>query len=142
MIDQFTGEHYFLSNFFDPAPVVYDDTEYPTTEHAYQAAKTLDPEERRQIQKAPTPGQAKKLGRRVKLRRDWESIKDAVMLDLCRQKFRDSRLRQLLLDTGDQELVEGNWWGDVYWGVCKGTGRNMLGKLLMQVRDEIRQEQR
>lgn len=140
MINTFKGPHFFLSNFFTPAPVVLDGERYATTEHAYQAAKTLDQEERAAIRHASTAGQAKKLGKRVTLRSDWASVKDEVMLDLCRQKFREPELRKLLLDTGEQELVEGNYWNDVYWGVCNGVGENKLGKTLMQIRDEIRKQ--
>lgn len=139
-IDSFTGNYWFLSNFYDPAPVRYEGEEYPTTEHAYQAAKTLDVRERQQIQETSDPGRTKKLGRRVTLRPDWEDIKLDIMLDLVRQKFRDPTLRRALLDTGTQELVEGNWWGDTFWGVCKGKGSNHLGKILMRVRNEIRNE--
>jgi ribA/ribD-fused uncharacterized protein len=147
MIDKFKGDHFFLSNFYAPAPVVLDGVEYPTTEHAYQAAKTVDPDDRRRIRDADTPGQAKRMGQRsperggiVVLREDWDQVKDGVMLDLCRQKFTDPKLRQLLADTGDQPLVEGNHWNDVYWGVCRGVGKNRLGEILMQIRDEIKQK--
>ena len=138
-IDKFEGEYRFLSNFW-LSPVKFDGVEYPSVEHAYQAAKTLNPQIRQNIQSQPTPNMAKKIGKNVELREDWESIKEVVMLDLLRQKFRDQDLVQLLLDTGDKELIEGNWWMDFYWGVCNGIGKNRLGILLMQVRDEIRQE--
>lgn len=140
MIDKFTGKHFFLSNFYDPAPVVFEGLSYRTTEHAYQAAKVLDVEERRRIQEAATPGIAKKLGRTVTLREDWDAVKDEVMLYLCRQKFQEPTLRRQLLATGFRKLVEGNHWGDVYWGVCKGVGKNRLGETLMRIRDEIRKD--
>lgn len=139
MIDKFAGSYRWLSNFWS-AEVEYDGVRYPTTEHAFQAAKTEDLGQRRHVRKAKTPGEAKKLGRQVTLRSGWESMKDAVMLDLNRQKFRDPDLREKLLATGDQELVEGNTWGDTYWGVVRGKGKNRLGKILMQIRSELRQE--
>lgn len=94
-IDDFSGPHGFLSN-FHPAPVVYEGQTYPTAEHAYQAAKTLDLERRSWIAEAPTPGEAKGRGRLVDLRRDWDRIKDDVMLDIVRAKFSDAALRQKL----------------------------------------------
>lgn len=138
-IDNFSGQFEFLSNFSD-SPVKYEGIEYPTVEHAYQAAKSLDMEDRVHISECPTPGAAKKAGRKVKLRADWESVKDGVMLELLRQKFTDPDLKYQLLETRNAPLIEGNWWGDTYWGVCKGVGKNMLGQLLMQVRQELRNE--
>ena len=82
----------------------------------------------------------KKMGRSVSLRPDWEDIKDDVMLEGLYRKFTNDELAEWLLDTGDEELVEGNWWGDRYWGVCNGIGQNKLGKLLMKVREELAEE--
>ena len=140
MIDAFQGAYRWLSN-FEPAQVVLDGDWYNTVEHAYQAAKTLDPNERRMVAMAGTPNEAKKAGRLVGIRNDWEDVKDSVMLDLLRQKFHIPHLRAMLLNTEEQHLIEGNWWGDTYWGVCRGNGRNRLGELLMKVRDELRREQ-
>lgn len=138
LILKFEGPFYFLSNFYDPALVDYLGAIYPTTEHAYQAAKSLDPMVRKRIREAKRPHDAKKKGRAIELRPDWEEVKDDVMLELLRQKFKTPELRQKLVETGDAYLEEGNWWGDVYWGVCKGKGLNKLGLLLMQVRREVR----
>jgi ribA/ribD-fused uncharacterized protein len=117
---------------------------YPTLEHTFQATKTLNLEERERIRLTSTPGEAKKMGRRVKLREDWESIKNLVMLDLLRLKFSDKLpyLKQKLIDTGDAHLIEGNTWHDNHFGVCTciecgSVGKNILGRLLMKVRDEI-----
>lgn len=137
IIDSFSGEHRFLSNFW-PCLVVFDDELYASVEHAYVAAKTLDLDLRRQIQECPTAGQVKRLGRKLSLRSDWEDVKLGVMEELVRQKFTDPVSRALLLKTGNAELVEGNHWGDVFWGVCKGVGVNHLGQILMRVRAEIR----
>ena len=102
--------------------------------------KTLDINKRRAIANASTPDLAKKMGRSVSLRPDWEDIKDDVMLEGLYRKFTNDELAEWLLDTGDEELVEGNWWGDRYWGVCNGIGQNKLGKLLMKVREELAEE--
>jgi ribA/ribD-fused uncharacterized protein len=135
-IDNFAGPWRFLSNFY-PAVVSLDGWDFPTVEHAYQAAKTLDTAEVAAIHEAPTPGAAKKLGRSVTLRPGWEGVKERVMLNLLRQKFSDSELGAALLATGDAQLVEGNTWGDVYWGVCRNFGANRLGEMLMFVRAEL-----
>lgn len=136
-IDSFRNGYAFLSNFY-PSPVTYQGDLYPTVEHAFQAAKTHNPQERDKVRLAPTPTGAKRAGRRVDLRPDWEQVKLQVMASLLTQKFCDPTLADLLALTGDQELVEGNTWGDRFWGVCKGTGHNHLGRLLMEVRAELR----
>ncbi len=137
-ITSFKGEFGFLSNFY-PHMIVLNGLQYATVEHAYQAMKTQDLNEREFVRCAQTPAKAKSLGRKVTIRPDWEEIKDAVMLYCLQRKFQtDSPLRVQLLSTGDRELIENNTWGDTYWGVCKGQGQNMLGQLLMQVRREVR----
>lgn len=137
VIEKFSGANRFLSNFW-PCEVELDAEVYRTVEHAYQAAKTLDLQARAYIRQQPTPGRAKKLGREVEQRPNWEDMKVAVMRMLLRQKFQDPVLRAKLLGTGDCGLMEGNNWGDRFWGVCRGKGENWLGVLLMQVREEIR----
>lgn len=134
-IDSFQGAYRFLSNFW-PAKVVLDGAEYSSVEHAYVAAKTTNKTARNDIADM-TPGQAKRYGRTLKLRPDWEKIKLTVMEDLVRQKFKHPNLARLLQATDDAELVEGNTWGDTFWGVCKGQGQNHLGKILMRVRSEL-----
>jgi ribA/ribD-fused uncharacterized protein len=139
MITEFQGEYRFLSNFW-PCEVEYDGMIYPSVEHAYQAAKTLDIVQQSTIQHASTPGLAKKMGRKVTMRRDWDKIKLGVMENLVRQKFKNAKLKKQLLSTGTRILVEGNNWGDRYWGVSpveNGYGLNHLGKILMKVRDEL-----
>lgn len=138
-ITSFRGEFAFLSN-FSPCKVIFDGKEYQTTEAAYQAAKTFDEKEREQIRLAKTPGETKKLGKKVKLRSDWEEVKLQVMEDLLRQKFNQPKFADKLLDTMDEELVEGNYWSDVFYGQCPlGVGLNHLGKLLMKIRSELQQ---
>lgn len=137
MIDRFDGEYAFLSN-YSASPFRVDYVLFPTMEHYFQANKADNQNDYLRIAYAPTPGEAKRLGRKIQLRPDWEKIKDNIMLTGLRKKFADPELRNLLLATGDEELVEGNYWGDTYWGVCNGVGQNKLGKLLMQVREEIK----
>ncbi|HEX2239263.1 MAG TPA: NADAR family protein [Gammaproteobacteria bacterium] len=139
-ISAFTGTFRFLSNFY-PATAEYAGTLYPTAEHAYQAAKSLDPDVRRHFAMGgiyTTPGQAKRAGRRIALRGDWEQVKVEIMRAVLRSKFTRSHvLRIKLLDTYPAELIEGNHWNDRYWGVCNGRGENMLGKLLMELRADL-----
>lgn len=137
MIDRFNGEYAFLSN-YSASPFRINYVLFPTMEHYFQANKADNQNDYLHIAYAPTPGEAKRLGRKIQLRPDWEEIKDNVMLTGLRKKFADPELRNLLLATGDEELIEGNYWGDTYWGVCNGVGQNKLGKLLMQVREEIK----
>lgn len=140
MINEFRGEYRWLSNFF-PAKVKYNGLDYPTTEHAYQAAKSDDPKVWKQFQELKTPREAQKLGQTIPLPPNWDKKKWSVMFRLNLQKYDNSpELRLKLLSTGDQELIEGNTWGDVYWGVCNGEGRNELGRILMIIRDILRME--
>jgi ribA/ribD-fused uncharacterized protein len=118
--------------------VVLDGDEYSSTEAAYVAAKTTNTVVRRQIREMRNTGSVKSFGRTLKLRDGWEELKVEIMLNLLRQKFsKGSELGLKLVATGQQELIEGNTWNDTFWGVCNGRGLNTLGKLLMQVRQEI-----
>jgi len=90
-------------------------------------------------------GKAKRLGRTVKLRPDWEYVKDEIMCKLLRRKFARPELGDLLLSTWGKQLIEGNYWHDNYWGVCHcdkclGKGKNKLGNLLMKIREELDRE--
>lgn len=138
VINEFKGQYRFLSNFY-MSGCYYESEPYPSSEHAYMAAKTEDLKLREQIAKCPTPAEAKKMGRSIKLRAGWEDMKYGVMVDILRSKFNHPVLKDWLLRTGDAELIEGNWWGDKVWGVCLKTnqGKNMLGQALMQVRSEL-----
>jgi ribA/ribD-fused uncharacterized protein len=139
MIDSFKGEYHFLSNFYI-SDVPYNGITFKSAEHAFQAAKTLDFEERQWVADASTPGKAKYRGRQVTLRRDWESVKLTEMFAIVQLKFMDTLLMRALLDTGSTYLIEGNYWHDQYWGDCscpehKGIkGSNYLGKILMYTR--------
>jgi ribA/ribD-fused uncharacterized protein len=131
-ITRFRGKFGFLSNFYS-CPVRVDGVTYPSSEHAYQALKTIDPIEREKIRCAKTPGSAKKLGRKVKMIDDFDRLR--VMRRVLWAKFRPgTSLSQMLIDTGDRFLIEGNNWNDVYFGVCRGKGQNILGILLMERR--------
>lgn len=136
-ISEFKGEFHFLSNFY-PAPIFWEGIQYPTSEHAYQAAKSLDARVRREVADLKTPGMAKKFGKTVALRSDWEDVKVSIMYDIVNEKFlQNTNLRKMLLDTKGFYLEEGNVWNDRFWGVCKGQGKNILGEILMSVRTNL-----
>lgn len=142
-IKQFKGDYGFLSNFYE-VDIQHGGREFPTVEHAYQAAKTHDPQMRMVIQGADTPALAKKMGRDVELRPNWNRIKVQIMEDLLEKKFEKPELREKLIKTYPARLLEGNDWGDDFWGVTEngeGQGRNQLGKLLMQIRYGAVQEE-
>lgn len=147
----------FLSNFHD-APVEFDGEVWRSTEFYYQAQKSLDPEYREAIRAATSPAQAKALatdparsararkrswftGREEKMRSDWNEAKYEIMLRAIRAKFgQNANLAEMLLATGDAEIVEDSKY-DSYWGIGRdGTGNNTLGKILMLVRGELRQD--
>lgn len=138
-----TNDHYGEFSNFARYGIELDGLWWPTTEHYFQAQKFEDATYRERIRAAATPKRAAELGRsrELPLRSDWESIKDDVMYRAVLQKFQmHSQLRELLLATGDEELVE-NAPGDYYWGCGKdGSGQNKLGYTLMRVRAELRAE--
>ena len=139
MIDSFSGKNHFLSNFYHPITVEYEGMDYISSEHAFQAAKTTDPMKRRLIQSCSTPGKAKRMGKSISPICDgWDNLKLTIMQEILDIKFSDELLASMLLATGEEELVEGNWWGDTFWGVCGPKGENNLGKLLMVLRERIR----
>lgn len=141
-VESFQGEFRFLSNFW-PCLVEYNEITFPSVEHAYQAAKSSNPAEQKVLSVMRTPGEAKRRGRVIDLRPDWERMKVAIMTYLVYQKFSSNPpLRKKLLATGDAELIEGNTWGDRYWGVYAGEGRNQLGKILMFVRQSLREDEK
>jgi len=132
------SDYGFLSNFY-PAPFIYKNWFCHTSEHAYQAEKTLVPAQQSMILVASSPGKAKKFGRKVTLRPDWEQVKEQVMLDICLQKFlQNPDIADMLVATGDAILVEHTPWGDYYWGDGgDGTGKNRLGFILQAVRSAL-----
>ena len=135
-ITAFRGDYAFLSNFYR-RPFVWNGVHWPTAEHAYQAAKTRDHDQRAAIARARGPGEAKRLGRRATMRPSWDVIKNAAMQSILIAKFAEPSLARRLAGTGDALLVEGNWWNDTYWGVCRSEGENNLGKILMRVRAHL-----
>jgi len=127
----------FLSNYHVVDVLMPDGLTYPSTENVYQAYKLLSVEERKPFTTC-TPGEAKSMGQKVKLRGDWEHIKVSVMLSCLEVKFQNTELRKLLLETSPKYLEETNNWGDKFWGKVDGQGQNMLGQLLMQIRERLK----
>lgn len=152
VIPEFSGNHYFLSNFFyhDQWFTTLDKPlKMPTAEHVFQAAKykampnaTEDEKVAYVVKMAgmDTPTKARNLGKKVKgLDVDmWDEMKIDVMRSLLLNKFAGSPLESRLLGTGDAMLVEGNTWGDQFWGRCDKKGYNILGVLLMEIRGYLR----
>lgn len=143
MINEFRGNYFFLSNFYDK-PVTYGGITYANNEAAFQAQKVLDDAIKQKFTNLE-PNEAKKLGRKVKLRPDWEEVKDDIMYQIVKAKFEQNPdLRRKLLATGNQELIEGNTWHDNHFGncscpKCRNTKKeNVLGKILMKVREELK----
>lgn len=135
---EFDGYFRFLSNFFS-AKVEHEGLIYPTAEHAYQASKTDDLRDRLRISKLVSPGAAKRAGQRVVMASGFEANKPMTMRMIVHKKFvQNPKLAKRLLDTHPMFLVEGNEWGDTFWGVCGGAGLNWLGHILMQVREDFR----
>lgn len=141
MITSFNGEYRFLSNFW-LAPVTYEGITYPSSEHAYQAAKSSSLATKKAFAECymlSSPAEAKKMGQHIMIRPDWEDVKINVMRDIVTAKFeQNDHLMRLLMATKGCRLIEGNTWGDRFWGECPiGNGRNELGKILMGIRDDI-----
>jgi ribA/ribD-fused uncharacterized protein len=136
-IKGFFDNYRFLSN-FEPCDVLFDGIIYPSSENAYQAAKSLDTEVRKKFVDISST-ESKKLGKIVEIRTDWNNIKLDIMYSIVFDKFtRNSKLGDQLIETGDKYLEETNYWKDTFWGVCNGVGKNWLGRILMDVREQIR----
>jgi ribA/ribD-fused uncharacterized protein len=137
MIDKFEGKYSFLSNYYN-SPVTYNGFTFQSSEAAFQAQKSLKPGEQRKFTRL-APNKAKTKGKLIVLREDWEEVKDRIMYEIVKAKFSQNvALKEKLLETEDEELIEGNTWGDTYWGVYNRRGKNKLGKILMKVREEFR----
>ena len=145
MIYKFADKYEFLSSFYS-VNIRLNSKEYKTVEHAYQSNKTKDESEHEWVRNAPTASKAKSFGKKVRERKNWNDIKYRLMLKLVRMKFKHPELREMLLETGNEEIVEGNYWHDNSFGNCtcskceKIEGENHLGKILMKVRQEIKDE--
>lgn len=136
-IEKFEDEYFFLSNFY-PCYVEWEGFIFSSSENAYQASKVPIHlrDEKWRTHTTITAAASKKLGRRLPLRDDWNQVKDGIMDGILTAKFdQHPDLKKKLLATYLSELIEGNWWGDVYWGVCKGVGKNKLGIALMILRE-------
>lgn len=152
-INGFFGAYRFLSNFYQH-PIEFDGMLFPDNESAYQAAKTFDLEDRVMIRDAGSPAKAKRLGQIIEKRPDWQFVNLEIMKTINRIKFSDSRLRQKLLDTDDSILIEKNNWHDNWYGDCEcknrggehpnclEVGSNWLGICLMQIRGELKDQDR
>ena len=144
----FIGEYRLLSN-FHITPVKYEGITYLSSEHAYQAVKTLDNSMREMISQATSPSKAKKMGFSVTIRDNWNTIKYQIMEDIVRIKFNSNKeIADKLIATGDRYLIESTTWHDCDWGICikknceKGCknkrGKNNLGNILMKIRKELK----
>jgi len=146
-VDEFKDKYEMFSNFY-PVPVFYKGIKFPSVEHAYVAAKSFDRDFQKRVASIPVnqAGKAKRLGRTILLRTDWDQSKVKIMRELLSQKFSKETFKDLLLSTGNSNLTEGNWWHDNFWGDCKCKkcenipGTNMLGKLLMEIREDLKNE--
>ena len=139
VINSFDGEYDFLSNFYE-CPILWKGNLYRNSESIYQSYKTLD--------NVPfdftktTGSQAKKISKKLNVRPDWNKIKFDLMYEICQEKFnQNTDIAQKLMNTGDAILIEGNYWGDTYWGKCKGVGQNKLGQTLMRIRNELYEQE-
>lgn len=131
---KFRGEYSFLSNFFVSA-FQYKTYVFSTAEHAYQASKAIYEEEFHLIRLAKSPSEAKKMGKRIEIRKDWSSVKLKVMKQVLDEKFSNPELARKLIAV-NIPIIEENEWGDTFWGVCNGKGENHLGKILSRIRQE------
>ena len=154
MITKFPGRWHFLSNFY-PCEIEHKGIKYPSVEHYYVAMKVTEiqlfdgvhytaGDFRELISKVKLPGDVKKIGQRVKIRKDWDDKKLQFMEWGVREKFKDPKIAELMLLTGVQDMIETNWWHDNFWGSCScpkcvNSGQYNLGKILMTIRSEIRQ---
>ena len=137
-IYQFQDEYRWLSN-FSKCPITINDITYPSIEHAYQSAKSPLNSWKSFCSTTPSPAIIKKHSRNIKLIKNWEDVKVNIMRGCLIQKYSQEPYKSLLLKTGNAYIQEGNSWGDVFWGVDIHTkkGQNTLGKLIMEIRNEL-----
>lgn len=138
---KFNGK--YISNWFSNMVKVdleIDGKIWPSVENYFQAMKTFNEDEQEKIRLAE-PHKSKQLGKKVKLRPDWEKVKVQIMKEGLIAKFRlDNEWGKRLLETGEDPIIEWNNWNDKYWGVSiyDCLGENVLGELLMEIRDTLR----
>lgn len=139
-IIHFKDDYFFLSNFYN-CDIVYEGISYKSAEAAFQAQKCSDDNKKLEFS-ALSAGQAKKLGKEIELRKDWNDIRVDIMKSVVRTKFdQHPELQEQLVATGDRCLIEVNVWHDKFWGVSSGKGRNMLGRILMDLRKEYKENE-
>lgn len=138
MIKEFQGEYRWLSNFY-PCSIILGGRDYPSVEHAYMSAKSDEEDWKIFCASTKSPGEVKRASRNIKLRADWDKIKIQVMKECLQQKYYEEPFYSKLRNTKDEYIQEGNNWGDTFWGVDlrTGKGQNTLGKLIMEIRDDI-----
>ena len=139
MIKEFKDEYRWLSNFV-PAKITLGKRTFASVEHAYQSEKSDDPDWKTYCTLETNPAVVKRQAKNVILRKNWDEMRDHIMIDCLIQKFSQEPYKQLLLDTKNEEIQEGNYWGDDYWGVNlkTGKGQNKLGKIIMRIRNDIK----
>lgn len=135
----FFMEHRWLSN-YEVCKIDMGDFVYRSSEAAYMAEKTDDLKQKAHLASLSKPHEAKKYGQIVTIKPDWDKTRIGAMANVLIAKFeQNSYLAKKLLETGDKYLEETNWWNDTFWGVCRGVGENNLGKLLMMIRQMLRE---
>lgn len=139
-IYSFKGPHFFLSNFHSCRVLAFGKFA-STVEHAYQAAKAASVADRDMILGVKMPAEAKRLGKKIEIRDDWEEVKETVMRVLLNRKFSQDPFRTQLINTKNAYIIEGNDWGDRYWGAVLQDncwiGKNRLGEMLMEIRSTL-----
>lgn len=139
MIHFFRGEYAWLSNYAD-CKIIIKGIEYQSVENAYMACKNTSPEWK-ELCRTSSASEAKRESKKILLRDNWDEVKLRVMKACLEQKFAQEPYRQKLIDTGDENIIEGNYWNDTYWGVDlkqdPNWGENHLGRIIMSIRKEI-----
>lgn len=137
MITEFRNEYEFLSNKYD-APVTIDGLTYRNAESAYQAQKTVSEAEKKMFLNLDGH-YAERLGKRIKIRKDWDISKEQILYEILSVKFSEKHLKEKLLSTGEEEIVYSTGPMNLFWGVHDGKGKNHLGRLLMKIRKELKE---
>lgn len=147
MIEVFRGKYAWLSNFAE-CEIIYKGVKYLSVEHAYMSAKSKDPKWKEYCRTEPLASNVKKesgkikQSKKIKLIKDWDDKREEIMKELLSFKFSKSPFKEKLISTGSEYIQEGNTWNDLFWGVDlkTGLGENVLGLLIMQIRDQLNRE--